>query len=324
MTPQELAELRRLHEAGSPLPWKRRNPCEPECKSCKRNEYGYQHGAQDYIVAADGREVITCDSGVYGPTLEDAELITMARSALPKLLDHIAKLEADASKDADEIARLIGVITEMDEEAKRLKGERDYWLKQAERAGGDICVQSRMHTKAEIEIAELRAENEKLKESYVSVRSLKGTYQLRLSEAQAIYDRALETLSAIRRSSSLAAIHRAVDEHETECAALAARESKAVEKSECTGLTAQWCPVHGKCACDREDNIDSHKCPLHSDWSEHGESKAVEATSAVLTCVPVGLLPMAAEKPATGGSACTHFASTGTMPCGVCESKGGG
>lgn len=46
-----------------------------------------------------------------------------------------------------------------------------------------------------------------------------------------------------------------------------------VEAPDCTGLSAQWCPNHGTCACpDREEAMDDPKCPLHSRTSSHAEA----------------------------------------------------
>lgn len=41
---------------------------------------------------------------------------------------------------------------------------------------------------------------------------------------------------------------------------------------ECTGLSAQWCPIHGTCRCpDRTEAMDDPGCPLHSESSTHAE-----------------------------------------------------
>ena len=41
---------------------------------------------------------------------------------------------------------------------------------------------------------------------------------------------------------------------------------------ECTGILAQWCPIHGDCKCDRENDIlNSPDCPLHCNESTHAE-----------------------------------------------------
>lgn len=55
----------------------------------------------------------------------------------------------------------------------------------------------------------------------------------------------------------------------------------------CTGISANWCPLHGDCICPRHlvpewDDVDQHPeyensdgqdedCPLHSISSTHGE-----------------------------------------------------
>jgi hypothetical protein len=40
----------------------------------------------------------------------------------------------------------------------------------------------------------------------------------------------------------------------------------------CTGMTAQWCPIHGTCRCpDREHAMDDPGCPLHGPGSGHAE-----------------------------------------------------
>lgn len=54
---------------------------------------------------------------------------------------------------------------------------------------------------------------------------------------------------------------------------VAALAEDAVAAPECTGLTAQWCPVHGTCMCDREsDSWDWLGCPLHRQGSTHAEA----------------------------------------------------
>ncbi len=49
-------------------------------------------------------------------------------------------------------------------------------------------------------------------------------------------------------------------------------EADRLESTTCTGLSAQWCPIHGTCRCpDREDAMNSPECPLHSTTSSHAE-----------------------------------------------------
>lgn len=45
---------------------------------------------------------------------------------------------------------------------------------------------------------------------------------------------------------------------------------------ECTGIVAQWCPIHGACSCDREKDHrhgggfeEDPACPLHGPFSRH-------------------------------------------------------
>jgi len=44
----------------------------------------------------------------------------------------------------------------------------------------------------------------------------------------------------------------------------------AIESSNCTGLTAAWCPVHGDCRCaDPLESMSDAQCPLHAPASSH-------------------------------------------------------
>lgn len=57
---------------------------------------------------------------------------------------------------------------------------------------------------------------------------------------------------------------------------------------DCTGISATWCPIHGDCACRRNDSGETcddndpdilsrcgEKCPLHSPSSKHGEISGI-------------------------------------------------
>lgn len=52
----------------------------------------------------------------------------------------------------------------------------------------------------------------------------------------------------------------------------------------CTGVTAQWCPVHGECTCPEhlpgERNLDDERCPLHAPTSDHGEVERADPAPA--------------------------------------------
>ena len=80
VTPETLAELRRLLDCSSKLPWERYRP----------------HFASGYhsITASDG-QTVAVEAGEY-----DAELIAAAINALPALLDAAAERDALAA-DAD-------------------------------------------------------------------------------------------------------------------------------------------------------------------------------------------------------------------------------
>lgn len=49
--------------------------------------------------------------------------------------------------------------------------------------------------------------------------------------------------------------------------------------AECTGMAASWCPIHGDCTCEiDEDTLErttvAPGCPLHGDDSRHNEALA--------------------------------------------------
>lgn len=58
--------------------------------------------------------------------------------------------------------------------------------------------------------------------------------------------------------------------------ALERDHARYIADSGCTGLTARWCPVHGKCTCGGDDparieysDMDDADCPLHGATSKH-------------------------------------------------------
>lgn len=56
-------------------------------------------------------------------------------------------------------------------------------------------------------------------------------------------------------------------------------ETHGPDHPECTGIAAQWCPIHGECLCPQENmGIDyeyNDDCPLHGSLSTHGENSKV-------------------------------------------------
>ncbi len=64
----------------------------------------------------------------------------------------------------------------------------------------------------------------------------------------------------------------------TERIAALRREADQLEATNCTGLTAIWCPVHGDCTCgdinddpDQGRTLNDYGCPLHGPASSHAE-----------------------------------------------------
>jgi hypothetical protein len=53
------------------------------------------------------------------------------------------------------------------------------------------------------------------------------------------------------------------------------RLADVIESQHCTGLSAEWCPIHGTCRCpERTEAMDSWDCPLHAPGSSHAEAGA--------------------------------------------------
>lgn len=99
----DLARMEAENAAATPGPWKRENPHGLDCRSCNDGEG--EHGGQDSIVGgpvsnyAGGdpdfdhqKEIITCDSGVYGPDAADATFICSARTDRPALVELVKLL----------------------------------------------------------------------------------------------------------------------------------------------------------------------------------------------------------------------------------------
>lgn len=98
MSPEELDALEALANAATPGPWERVEPHEPDCCGCCDE---FPHGAQDAIrrVGEEYGEIIQCDSGVYGPNLDDANFIVAARTAIPKLIAELREAREDAASE---------------------------------------------------------------------------------------------------------------------------------------------------------------------------------------------------------------------------------
>lgn len=100
LTPAEMAELRRLHEAGTPGEW-RANKAVTWCGGTRRVVEHYVHrDGDDVSIAAEIADPVT------GEMSEDnARLVAAARNAIPRLLDLVEQLRAELAKTerADEL-----------------------------------------------------------------------------------------------------------------------------------------------------------------------------------------------------------------------------
>lgn len=43
----------------------------------------------------------------------------------------------------------------------------------------------------------------------------------------------------------------------------------------CTSLSARWCPNHGDCTCDGDQDLDDLLCPLHGPSTSHADAYEV-------------------------------------------------
>lgn len=54
------------------------------------------------------------------------------------------------------------------------------------------------------------------------------------------------------------------------------RRADVIESQECTGVAAQWCPVHGTCACPDPEDRNDERCALHASTSSHAAATLAE------------------------------------------------
>lgn len=52
--------------------------------------------------------------------------------------------------------------------------------------------------------------------------------------------------------------------------------SELTDRMNCTGISANWCPIHGDCTCADPEDKNDDDCPLHSASSRHGEVQVIE------------------------------------------------
>lgn len=96
MTPAELAELRRLHEAATIAPWER----------CRLGPKGEIPGIIHSDIDEDWSNVAYFDDGSGDAMTDnhdaDAAFIVAARNALPRLLDEIERLRQQCTRCENE------------------------------------------------------------------------------------------------------------------------------------------------------------------------------------------------------------------------------
>lgn len=90
ITAEELAELRRLHEAATPGPWTSRKAYMDTDGAFDYGIVGHVDGELRVIAETFGRVAVS----KFPPAKESAEFIAAARNALPRLLDEIERLRA--------------------------------------------------------------------------------------------------------------------------------------------------------------------------------------------------------------------------------------
>ena len=114
LTAADWAAMRARCDKATPGPWIAERIDETSWRSvarCDGIHPAHNHGDDMMCYEADPEclgdtEIVTTDSGVYGPKWPDAEFIAHARTDLPLALDRVAELEAAlADRDAT-IARL--------------------------------------------------------------------------------------------------------------------------------------------------------------------------------------------------------------------------
>lgn len=104
-----VVELRALLNKATPGPWvsKRVNYPRSEHK-CDGIEAAHNHDSSVACYETDDcparKEIVTTDSGVYGPSWDDALLIVALRNAAPALLDELDRLHEAQAAHANYLA----------------------------------------------------------------------------------------------------------------------------------------------------------------------------------------------------------------------------
>ncbi len=89
LTPEQLAEWRRLAEAASPAPWRHRDRLDDGTPHCDV----LSDDGDSWCIVTGENPASSADGG-YDMDPADARFIAASRTAVPALLDRVAELEA--------------------------------------------------------------------------------------------------------------------------------------------------------------------------------------------------------------------------------------
>lgn len=95
-------DIRARCEKATPGPWVAKRTtdreevrCDGIAPACHNHEGDncYDYDRPGFTACPATNEIVTTDSGYYGPSMDDAEFIAHAREDIPYLLQRIAELE---------------------------------------------------------------------------------------------------------------------------------------------------------------------------------------------------------------------------------------
>lgn len=96
----DLEPIKARERAATKGPWKAKKTADGRCDGIVpdyHNHAGedcYDYARDDFKMCPATDEIVTTDSGVYGPSWPDAEFIAHARTDIPALIAEIERLRA--------------------------------------------------------------------------------------------------------------------------------------------------------------------------------------------------------------------------------------
>lgn len=109
--PAQIAAIREREQKATTGPWKAERESADRCGGIHPDYHNhdgddcYEFGRADYATCPARQEIVTTDSGYYGPTWPDADFIAHAREDIPYLLELL-------TAQAQEIAALRALVRE--------------------------------------------------------------------------------------------------------------------------------------------------------------------------------------------------------------------